>query len=130
MAKIFTMAEDIRALELLRNEYAALQGLPDPPRDIDKIEAFETAWSQQLGLTQSLFDEISTYTEAIYGEAEELRNLLNNSTTEVQQCLLELIDSLKCKFTLVCRKDLFVVVFLLFVYIPSCTDNMHFLHQV
>ena len=93
------MAKDIKALELLQNEYSKMKGLPDPPDDIDKIEAFEKKWSQHLDGTLNLFDDIAAYTKAIYEQMETLRNLLNKSTEKVQKRILDIIDSFKCKYT-------------------------------
>ena len=92
------MAKDIKALELLQNAFSKMKDLPDPPPDVDKIEAFEKKWSQQLDGALNLFDDIAAYTKAIYEQMETLRNFLNKSTEKVQQRILDIIDSIKCKY--------------------------------
>ena len=92
------MAKDIKALELLRKELLKLNELSDPPRDPDKIEAFENKWSQHMDRTERLFNEIAAYTKAIHAQMELIRDYLNESTERVQQRILDIIDAIKCKY--------------------------------
>ena len=93
------MAKDIKALELLQNKFAAFRKLPDPPEDTDKIEIFQGKWSEELDGALSLFDDIAAYINAINDQMESIRTFLNQSTKDVQQRILDIIDSIKCKFT-------------------------------
>ena len=92
------MARDIKALELLRKELLKLNALPDPPRELDKIEAFKDKWSQHMDGTKHLFDDIAAYTKAIHAQMELIRDYLNQSTEKVQQRILDIIDRIKCKY--------------------------------
>ena len=92
------MARDIKALELLRKELLKLNALPDPPRDLDKIKAFEKKWSQHIEGTERLFDDIAAYTKAIHAQMELIRDNLNESTEKVQQRILDIIDAINCKY--------------------------------
>ena len=91
------MAKDIKALELLRKELLKLNELSDPPRDPDKIEAFENKWSQHIEGTERLFVNIAAYTKAIHAQMELIRDYLNESTEKVQQRILDTVDAIKCK---------------------------------
>ena len=91
------MAKDIKALQLLQNQYAAFQKLPDPPEDTDNIEIFQGKWSEELDGALSLFADIAAYINAINDQMELIRTFLNQSTKNVQQRILEIIDSIECK---------------------------------
>ena len=97
------MGKDIKALELLQNKYAAFRNLPDPPEDTDKIEIFQGKWSEELDGALSLFDDIAAYINAINDQMELIRTFLNQSTKDVQQRILDIVDSIKCKYIPLCR---------------------------